>query len=240
MSDTHKAFIMQLSMQTNPLWDNHFHPNWWINGRSRAGGVVDRSMLGLNDDVTCFGPVSLEREHPLGADKRGGLCLVLQTLIYHFRWSQRSFVGLWVWRIILLFLHRLVGGIKCALFLYRYGFCACMERRLKDLGCAGKEDSLCVSYEKRREGWCVEGRWGKTKTEGERGKHMWPWTQTSHKCHFFLLSMVLFMYWCAILEELACLCKLCRVPSIASCMLPVVTLTLAKCKASEKQPEKIS
>lgn len=53
--------------------------------RSRAGGVVDGGVLGLNDDVTCYGPVSLEREPPLGADKRSGLCLMLQTLIYHFR-----------------------------------------------------------------------------------------------------------------------------------------------------------
>lgn len=53
--------------------------------RSLTGSVVDRSMLGLNDDVTCFGPILLERERPLGADNHNGLCLILQTLIHHFR-----------------------------------------------------------------------------------------------------------------------------------------------------------
>ncbi len=183
INDTNKEFIMQLCMQNNPLWYNHFHPNWRINGRSRAGGVVDRSMLGLNDDVTCFGPVSLEREHPLGADKHSGLCLILQTLIYHFRWSQRSLalVGLWVWRTILFFLHRLVGGIKCAPFFYRCGFYACMEGDLRIWAMQGKRLSLCFIWKAVEEGWGVERKWdrkkeGRQKSEGERGRHMWPWT----------------------------------------------------------------
>jgi len=168
---------MQLSMQNNPLWYNHFHPNWWINGRSRAGGVVDRSMLGLNDDVTCFGPVSLEREHPLGADKRGGLCLVLQTLIYHFRWSQRSFSGFMGMAYNPAFFTSTcwwnqVCAVSLSIWVLRlYG------RRLKDLGCAGKETLFVFHMKSLRGGvMCRRKDEGRQKTEGERGKHMWPWT----------------------------------------------------------------
>lgn len=137
--------------------------------RSLTGSVVDRSMLGLNDDVTCFGPILLERERPLGADNHNGLCLILQTLIHHFRWSQRSLslVGLLAWCIILNLFFFFFGGINCAFYLsiWVYG---CMDWVTRIWATQGKRFSLCFLRKAVEEGWGVESKTGKKEGTWER------------------------------------------------------------------------
>lgn len=140
--------------------------------RSLTGSVVDRSMLGLNDDVTCFGPILLERERPLGADNHSGLCLILQTLIHHFRWSQRSLVlvGLLAWCIILnqIFFSLTWWNRLCAFYLMIWVY-SCMEWDTRIWAMLEKRVSLCFIWKAVEEGWGVESEIGKKEGRRERG-----------------------------------------------------------------------
>lgn len=147
--------------------------------RSLAGSVVDRSMLGWNDDVTCFGPMSLERERPLGADNHSGLCLILQTLIYHFRWSQRSLalVGLWAWCTFLNLIFFFIDLVETTVdFLYIDLGLQLYGMRHNDLGYAGKE-TLFVFHMKSCRGGVRFRKWDREKrredeNEGGKGRHI--------------------------------------------------------------------